>query len=317
MKTKLILPMLLMALPLCVSAQQEEQYTQFMFYKLGLNPGYAGGQDGATVAALVRSQWMGFEGAPQTQLITFNMPLLNDRIGVGGSVLRQTIGVTSYYTAEGVYAYRIPLGRGVLGLGIQGSVRLLRVDYSSLEGTQPIDTDDAVPASLQSKYIPNFGFGAYYSTDRYYLGLSAPRLLQNNINLSDGQNLINRERRHYYFMGGLLLPLGDQVQFQPQVLLKYVPNTPFDGDVNFNLVFVDRYTAGLSYRLGGAKTNNAGESISLLMAAQLTDYLLLGLSYDATLTDLRNHSSGTVEMGLRYSIGGLSKGKNYVNPRFF
>lgn len=317
MKTKRIIPLLLLALPMCMSAQQEEQYTQFMFYKLGLNPGYAGGQDGATVSALVRSQWMGFEGAPQTQLITFNMPLLNDRIGVGGSVLRQTIGVTTYYTAEGVYAYRLPLGRGVLGLGLQASVRLLRVNYGALQGTQPIDLDAAVPASLQSKYIPNFGFGAYYSTDRYYLGLSAPRLLQTNINLADEQGLINRERQHFYFMGGLLLPMGDHVQFQPQLLLKYVKNTPFDGDVNFNLIFIEKYTAGLSYRLGGSKSNNAGESLSLLLAAQLTDKLLLGLAYDATLTELRNHTSGTMEMALRYSIGGRSQGRIFVNPRFF
>lgn len=318
MKTKFILPILLMtALPLWVSAQQEEQYTQFMFYKLGFNPGYAGGQDGVTVSALVRNQWIGFEGAPQTQLVTFNMPLLNDRIGVGGSVLRQTIGVTSMYTAEGVYAYRLPLGRGVLGLGLQASVRLLRVNYAALEGTQPIDIDGAVPPSMQSKYVPNFGFGAYYSTDRYYLGLSAPRLLQNNINLSDVQALVNRERRHYFFMGGLLLPMGEKVQFQPQLLLKYVDNAPFDGDVNLNLVFNDKYTTGLSYRLGGAKSNNAGESISLLMAAQITDQILLGLAYDATLTELRNYSSGALEVALRYSVGGRSKGKEYVNPRFF
>ncbi len=319
MKTNRILSTLLImwALPLCLLAQQEEQYTQFMFYKLGFNPGYAGSQDGITISALVRSQWMGFEGAPQTQLVTFNMPLLNDRIGVGASVLRQTIGVTSYYTAEGVYAYRIPVGRGTLGLGLQGSVRLLRVNYTDLEGTQSIDIDNAVPGAIQSKYVPNFGFGAYYSTERYYLGLSAPRLLQNNINLADEQNLINRERRHYYFMGGLLLPLGEKVEFQPQMLLKYVPATPFDGDVNFNLVFVEKYTAGLSYRIGGAKNNNAGEAISLLLAAQLTDHILLGMSYDATLTELRHFSNGTMEVALRYSVGGRSTGKGYVNPRFF
>lgn len=317
MKTKRIIPFLLLALPLCLSAQQEEHYTQFMFYKLGINPGYAGGQDGATISALVRNQWMGLDGAPQTQLITFNMPLLNDRIGVGGSVLRHTIGVTSFYTADGVYAYRLPLGRGVLGLGLQASVRLLRVDYAALEGTQPVDLDPAVPSSLQSKYMPNFGFGAYYSTDRYYLGLSAPRLLQNNINLADEQALINRERQHFFFMGGLLLPMGDNVQLQPQLLLKYVKGTPFDGDVNLNLIFVEKYTAGLSYRLGGSKSNNTGEAISLLLAAQITDKFLLGLAYDATLTELRNYSSGTMEMALRYSIGGRSQGRIFVNPRFF
>jgi type IX secretion system PorP/SprF family membrane protein len=318
MKKKYIIPMLLLGLPILAMAQQEEQYTQFMFYKLGFNPGYAGSQDGATVSALVRNQWMGLDGAPQTQLVTFNMPLLNNRIGVGGSVLRQSIGVTNYYTAEGVYAYRPRVGRGTLGLGLQASVRLLRVDYGALQGTQPIDIDEAVPASLQSKYVPNFGVGAYYSTDRYYLGISAPRLLQNNIDLADVQGaIINRERQHFFFMGGLLLPVGDKVQFQPQLLLKYVKNTPFDGDVNFNFIFVEKYTAGLSYRLGGSKSNNVGEAVSLLLAAQITDNLLLGVSYDATITDLRNYNSGTVELAVRYSIGGSSKGREYINPRFF
>lgn len=298
-------------------AQQEEQYTQFMFYKLGFNPGYAGGQSGATISVLARNQWIGFDGAPQTQLVTFNMPLLNDRIGIGGSILRQSIGVTSYYTAEAAYAYRIKAGRGVLGLGLQGSVRLLRIDYAALEGTQSIDIDNAVPPSLQSKYIPNFGFGAYYHTDRYYIGLSAPRLLESNIVLNEEQLLLNKERRHYYFMGGVLLPLGESVQLQPQALLKFVPDVPFDADLNVNFIFAEKFTTGLSYRLGGDAFRNNGESVSLLLAAQITDNLLLGLSYDATLTDLRNHSSGTAEMAIRYGFGGISKGKDFVSPRFF
>lgn len=308
---------LLIFSPISIFAQQEEQYTQFMFYKLGFNPGYAGGQSGANISVLARNQWIGFDGAPQTQLITFNTPLLNDRVGLGGSILRQSIGVTSYYTAEAAYAYRIKAGRGVLGLGLQGSVRLLRINYAALDGTQSIDIDNAVPASLQSKYIPNFGFGAYYNTDRFYLGISAPRLLQNNIVINDEALFVNKERRHYYFMGGLILPLGESVQLQPQMLLKFISDVPFDADLNCNFIFNERFTTGLSYRLGGNSDTNNGESVSLLLAAQVTDNLLLGISYDATLTDLRNHSSGTAEIALRYGIGGISKGKDFVSPRFF
>jgi type IX secretion system PorP/SprF family membrane protein len=318
MKNKLLIILAaLLVSPLSLFAQQEEQFTQFMFYKLGFNPGYAGGQSGAAISILARNQWIGFDGAPQTQLITFNAPLLNDRVGVGGSILRQSIGVTSYYTAEAAYAYRIKAGRGVLGLGLQGSVRLLRINFSALEGTQAIGIDNAVPASLQSKYIPNFGFGAYYNTDRFYVGLSAPRLLQNNMIINDEALFLNKERRHYYFMGGLIIPLGEAVQLQPQMLLKFVSNVPFDADLNCNLIFNERFTTGLSYRIGGNAINNNGESVSLLFAAQITDNLLLGMSYDATLTELRNHSSGTAEIALRYGIGGISKGKDFVSPRFF
>jgi type IX secretion system PorP/SprF family membrane protein len=314
---KYIIPFICLFLPLGLIAQQEEQYTQFMYYKLGFNPGFAGGQDGPAVSALVRSQWIGFEGAPQTQLITFNTPLANDRVGIGASVLRQTIGVTSNYTMEGSYAYRLPLGRGTLGLGLQASLRLLRVDYAALQGVQPIDTDAAVPGSLQSKYIPNFGFGSYYSTDRFYLGLSAPRLLQNSVNLAEIQNTANRERQHFYFMGGVLLRVGEKVQLQPQLLLKYVNNTPIDGDVNFNVIFVEKFTTGLSYRLGGRKDTNAGEAISLLLGAQVSDNILLGLSYDASLTELRNYSNGSFEVMLRYTGKGRSTGSEFINPRFF
>jgi hypothetical protein len=118
-------------------------------------------------------------------------------------------------------------------------------------------------------------------------------------------------------MSGVLIPLSDNVKFQPQALLKYVKGAPFDADVNFNLIFMDKLTTGISYRLGGSKQNGLGESVSLVISALMGKNLMLGLSYDSTLSQLRQYNSGSVEAVLRYFINGKSSSGNFENGRFF
>lgn len=296
-------------------AQQEEQYTQFMHYKLGLNPAYAGKDGAPSVSALIRSQWLGIDGAPQTQLLTYNMPVLNNRAGIGATVVRQSIGVSESYTVDGNYAYHLRLGRGYLGIGIQASLRMLRVDFAKLEGTQPVTTDGAIPTGYQSRYVPNFGAGIYYSGKNMYFGISVPRLLSSSIDFASTDN--NNETQHLYLMGGVKFPLGEKVQIQPQILLKYVQGAPFDGDVNLSFVFMDKFTTGFSYRLGGSKVSSIGESVSLLLAYQISNDLMFGLSYDMTLTDLKKYNTGSVEGVVRYFFGGKKQEGGFVNPRFF
>ena len=300
-----------------LTAQQEDQFTQFMYYKMGYNPGAAGSDGATTITALVRSQWIGLDGAPETQLVNFSMPLLNQRIGVGGSIVRSTIGFSERYAADAVYAYRIPMGRGTLGIGVQASVRLFRLNFRQARGVQPINMDNAVPAGIRSQYTPNFGAGVYYNSDVFYIGFSIPRLLQNNIDLSDEEGTISRELRHFYAMGGLNLKVSDEIRLQPQVLLKYVKNAPFDADVNVNALFMDRFTAGFSYRIGGSKENGLGESLAVLLGAEVTENIMFGVSYDATLSELRNYSSGTVEGVFRYRIQGKAEGEEFDNGRIF
>ncbi len=297
--------------------QQEEQFTQFMYYKMGFNPGYAGSNEAPCISILARNQWLGIEGAPETQLLTFNMPLFNQRVGIGATVSRHTIGLTQRVTAEAVYAYRIRVGRGTLGLGLQGSIRLIRSNFNDAESTEPRENDVAIPVGIQSKYVPNFGAGIYYGSKRFFFGISAPRFLQNNIDLADGDGVLSKEVTHLYVMGGTLLDLSETVQLQPQLLLKYVKGAPFDGDVNFNFIFSEKFTTGLSYRLGGSKESGIGESVSLVFGVQINDDILFGVSYDYTLSKLRDHNSGSIEAMLRYCIGGRSKGDEFVNPRFF
>ena len=298
-------------------AQQEEQFTQFMYYKQGINPGYAGSEEALTLTAFSRNQWLGLEGAPQTQLVSIVAPVLNQRIGIGGNILRQTIGVTDMYTLDGMYAYRLKVPRGFLGIGIQASVRMLRVDFSSLQGTQPIAQDEAVPEGIQSKFVPNFGAGIYYNARNFYLGFSVPRLLNANIDLANDGGVIAKEVTHAYLMSGGIIPISDQLQLQPQILLKYVKGAPFDADVNFNLIIANKFTTGLSYRIGGSKESGIGEAISLLLGIQLSENILLGLSYDATVSELRKYNSGTIEGMVRYRVGRKDETEDVDNPRFF
>ncbi|MEM9885114.1 MAG: type IX secretion system membrane protein PorP/SprF [Bacteroidota bacterium] len=299
-------------------AQQDEQYTQFMFNKLRYNAAYAGSNGSPSVTAIHRSQWIGLEGAPTSQVVSFDMPLLKNRIGVGGNVVRNVIGVSEAITIDGSYAYRIPLGPGIMGLGLQASLRYFNTDFTDLTATQPIGSDNAIPMGVQSKFVPNFGLGFYYHTEEFYLGFSAPRLLRNNIDLADDEGIISREIQHFYVMGGVIIG-EDDFKFLPQMLIKYNPTVPFDADINASIILLDRITIGATYRLGGSKEKGFGESIGGLFSAQVNDDLLLGISYDATLSDLRNFQDGSIELALRISFGDREDApdKEYVNPRHF
>ncbi len=299
-------------------AQQEQQYTQFVYNKLSLNPGYAGSHDGACLTGFYRNQWMGLEGSPETMGLSFDMPLLSKRIGVGLNLVRNTIGITERWTLDGIYSYRIPMGRGTLAIGVQGSVRYFGNDYgdSRLLATQPIEIDGAIPEGEHNKYIPNFGAGLYYSSERFYFGVSAPRFLLNNIDFNSANGLANgKEVIHLYGMVGVIFNLNETIKFQPQALFKYADNSPFDTDINASFIFNNKFTAGLTYRTGGSQAS-AGESIDLLLAAHFTPQFLLGVSYDFTLSDLKEYNNGSIEIVLRYCFSS-AEGKDIINPRFF
>lgn len=296
-------------------AQQEAQFTQFMYNKLGYNPGYAGSNIGTCFTGLIRQQWLGLEGAPGSQLFSFNMPLNENRVGIGANIWRNTIGVSETINIDLAYAYRLQMETGTLGIGVMGSGRYFQSDFSK---TDPIQAgDNTIPVGMQSKLLPNFGVGVYFSNDKMFLGASAPRLLENNIDLGDDQTIVSREVRHLYFMGGLVFPMSETTEFQPQVLVKYVQGAPIDADLNLNLIFNKKYSLGASYRFGGSDEIGIGESIDILLGAQLTEALMVGFAYDITLSEIQDHNNGTVEAMVRYCLEGDSGGDEYLNPRFF
>ena len=297
------------------AAQQEDQFTMFMQNKIGLNPAYAGVEDGAIITSIVRNQWLGFEGAPKTQLVNVSLPQLGGKVGLGGSIMHHTIGFTERYSAEIGYSYPLDVLAGELRLGIQTSVRYIISNFNQAEGTQPIDIDPSVPLGFKSKYVPNFGAGIYFSSDNVYLGFSVPRLLSNNIDFSDETVVITKEVLHAYLMGGSEFKLNENIKMNVNVLLKYVDGAPFDADVNINVNFMETFTVGGGYRLGGSEEVGLGESVSALMGIGIGENIDFGFAYDFTLSELKQYNSGSIEGFIIYKFGGDSGGGDLENPR--
>ena len=315
---KLIFSLVCMACFLGLSAQQELQYTQWMNSKLSINPAYAGSNFSPCLTGIYRNQWIGFDKSPETQQLSYDMSLNNDRVGIGANLYRNSIGITEYITFDAIYSYRIPVGNGFLGLGAQASIRNLTNDFSDpgLVSAVPAGPDGAIPQGQVSKFVPDFGFGVYYNTERFYLGASIPRLLNNDIDLEDiGDTQLGREVEHVYLMGGYKIGLTDNLELFPQALVKYADNSPLDIDFNASLLINDKYTVGGTYRFCG-DDDSFGESIDVLLGAQFTSHIFVGLSWDFTLSEIRDATDGTLEIALRYCFES-SEGEEFANPRFF
>jgi len=305
--------LLLLCVAAPLTAQQDAQYTQFMYNKLGFNPAYAGAVESTTFQVAARQQWLGLEDAPSSQVATLNASLTGAGTGFGARMSRITVGLEQQYNVEGSYAYRIPIGRGSrLGLGVMASARYFNVEYQKATPVQGGGQDIAIPGGTESKVLPNFGAGIYIDGPSYYFGISAPRLLQNDIDLGSEETIISREIRHFYFMGGYKFVLNDKLALEPQMLAKYVNGAPFDADFNVTAHVGTSLFTGVSYRLGGS---GGGESASALIGMYLNEHLSMCLTYDLGLSDLKDAQSGSIELVVGYSLGGRSAATNVIDPR--
>ena len=292
--------------------------TQFMFNKLAYNPAYAGSQEYTELTGIVRSQWVGFPGAPKTQQLSANIPLLDQRLGLGLTAMNHSIGITEYQTLEGSYSYRIRTNEhGYLGLGLQSSYRRYSLDFNNdnLIAIDGISIDpNIVNGSLNANSI-NFGGGIYLVQGDFYLGISIPRFSDTDLPLGNSDLNIS-EQRVFYAMTGIKRRLNQQWSITPQLLIRYVENLPWDMDANVTLTYDEFFSIGASYRHGGDR-NSLGESLDLIVSVHINDSLMLGAAYDYNLTDLGRQSSGSFEGVVRYRIG-AERGKIIdINPRYF
>ncbi len=296
--------------------QQDAQYTQFMDMKLAYNPAFSGASSGTEIQALARQQWVGLDGAPSSQVLTFNTPFTASGTGLGAVIGRQSLGLENNYTGTLSYAYRIQLRRGArIGLGISASARQFTVDFQDASPIQGGGVDQSIPLGQETKIVPNFGAGIYFDSPKFYAGISAPRLLENNIDFTSTQTIISREVRHLYAMAGLSLLLSEQFQLQPQLLVKLVEGAPFDADFNLTAALGRSVELGASYRLGGSKESGLGESISLLAAFFVSNKLQLGMAYDLGMSELRQQHNGSIGIRLRYLVRGRPAPITVVDPR--
>ena len=298
-------------------AQQERQYTQFMFNQLSFNPAYAGTQASPTFLALYRNQWMGLEGSPESALLQYHQSLLNERVGIGGTLSRTSVGINRNITADIAYSYRMHTQVGVFSAGLQASMRNIRQNWADgrLSAAQGIATDAAIPMEPGNRTVANFGAGLYFQGEQLFGGIAVPRLVHNNIETADLGGEISREVRHFYTMVGYAFTPSETVKITPQALLKIVQNSPIDADINVMALWNKKFTTGITYRTGSGKTARGGESLDLLAGFQATDHLFFALSYDIPFTKLRNYNNGSIEAVARYVLRPVEEDVEYVSPR--
>jgi len=292
-----------------VQAQQDAQYTQYMYNTLSVNPAYAGSREVFSAVLLHRSQWVGVEGAPTTQTLSAHTPITKNLMGIGLNITNDAIGPSRETYIDASYSYGIEIGReSQLNFGIKAGAHLLDIDYSKLDIFD--STDPNFQNNVENKFSPQFGLGALLFAEKYYVGLSVPNILEtkhfeqsNNTN----SNSIAKERISYYFMGGYVFDVSDNLKFKPTLLTKLTEGTPFQIDVSANFLLYEKLTLGAAYRWDAA--------ISGLVAFQFTDSWMLGFAYDTDTTKYTNYNSGSFEVFLRFEL--FKKYNKMVTPRFF
>jgi len=295
-----------------LTAQQDHQYTQFMYNKLLINPAYAGTRGVPTMMGIFRSQWVGFEGAPQSFLLGVHSPFLSQRVGVGVNLSHQKIGLNRDFTGSLAYSYDLIARKAMsLRVGLSGSVRSKGIAF--IDAKPGAISDPSFDIANTNEILGNVGAGIYATfSEKVYLGLSVPRLYTNRVGFNPGVTQVAEEALHYYAMAGLILPIGEDINLMPAVLAKYVQNAPFNADINLNLDVRQKFTAGISYRMGG---DASGDSVDLLAFWQATPQMGIGAAYDFPLSTLKNYTAGSIEIVFQADLKKRKKGMS--NPRFF
>ncbi len=306
-----------------VHAQQEVQYSQYMFNMLAVNPAYAGSRDVLSMTGLYRQQWANISNA-NTASFTIDMPIKKEKVGVGLQAYRDQIGIFTNTGLYGSYAYRVKVSqRTTLSMGIQGGVNNLVGDFRDIitaynTGGTGINNDPTFSGGI-NKWLPNVGVGLYLSNDRGYIGLSAPTLIQNVIGVTGKADSTARQDRHYFLMAGFVVGLGRSLALKPSFLVKATRDAAAF-DFNLNLWIKDRIAIGGSWRTNNSNfkspfSNNGGDAVVGLLEIQLTDQFRLGYSYDFMLNGLGKRAGATHEAMLRYEFG-YRKAK-ILTPRYF
>lgn len=303
MRTKILIFALMLT---CYAgfAQQDAQYTQYMYNTININPAYAGSRGVMSVFGLHRTQWVGLDGAPTTNTFSLNTPIRNSNLGVGFSLVNDRIGPTSDNTISADISYTIPMNEVYkLSFGVKASGNIFNLDTDKLDPSNPIDPN---LQNFNNEFSPNFGAGVYLHSDKLYLGLSVPNFLQDS-KYNDNEVAVFQERMNFYFIGGYVFDVSPSIKFKPAFLTKMVTGSPLQLDASANFLFFDKFMLGGAYRWDAA--------VSALAGFQVTDGLFIGYSYDMETTNLRRYNSGSHEVFLRFEL--FNKVSKMVSPRFF
>jgi type IX secretion system PorP/SprF family membrane protein len=289
-----------------IKAQQDAQFSQYMFNTMAFNPAYAGSAELLNASLLYRSQWVGFDGAPQTQTFTANTALKNRSLAVGGSIYNDVLGPEHRFGLYGDFAYRIIFPKSKLSFGLSAGFEIFNGNFTSLD---IIDQNDlAFAQNVTGKFLPNAGFGVYYYSKKYYIGFSTPKLIQNTIyEAVDGTPTAGKQEINYYFTAGYVFTLNRDIKFKPAFLFKFTRNAPAQLDLNMNFLFIEKFWIGVMFR--------PNDAYGFLFQYQINDQLRFGYSIDISTYELAIYNNGTHEFMLSYDFG-YNRTK-IRSPRYF
>lgn len=298
-------------------SQQDNLYTQYGQTKLYYNPGYAGQEDQYSITARHRNQWSGIQGGPSGQALLINFPTVYNVLGFGLSINRNSVGIQEKNEVAGMYSYKLKIKEVNLNLGLQASFRQFANDFTK-DGLFAIDGFEIDPSISQERFstnVFNVGAGLYLNAQRFYLGVSVPRLVKADID-SEATNSLSQETRHIYGMFGLNFNLGSFWQLRQNNLFKYSENAPFDFDSQAIFIYQDQVHLGLNLRAGGSQKSLL-ESTGIILGFRFSPKILASMSYDFNTTELREFENGSFEILLKYDFIKDKTPKLIQNPRYY
>ncbi|PWS30563.1 PorP/SprF family type IX secretion system membrane protein [Pedobacter paludis] len=322
MKRILTLLILFQLIARLAHAQQDAQFSQYMFNGIYINPAYAGYKEQLNVHAFYRTQWTGIEGAPKTMSVAVDAIANDGNVGLALQVSSDKLGAQRNLSAYANYAYRIPVnadGTSRLAFGLGVGIVQLGIDGALLN---PNDFEVNQPVGMQSTIVPDARAGVYFSNDRFYAGFSADNLVSQYIDI-DRYAFIAQPKPHYYLTAGMLVPLSRDILLKPSFLLKDDRGGPTSLDLNAFFILAEKFWIGGSYRTGvklyskSYLQKDLSNLNSAVAAIQLfpTQNLRIGYAYDFSIGPLQGYSSGTHEISIGYFFN--RKNARMLTPRYF
>lgn len=313
--------LIVVALVSVVYAQQDPQYSMYMFNGQYLNPAYVGSKGVVDITGIYRYQWAGqnFDGSPQSASLGVNTPFRKEQYALGLYAGFDHIGHVNMFNLVGQFAYRIPVKKSKISLGVQAG--FYHFDNNGLKHNL-YDPNDASYQNEQVFFTPNVGTGIYAYSKRYYIGAAMPHLLNMKLGnewFNGGSNSdVTRQYRHLFITGGIVVGKETAtVKFKPSFLMKYAQGVDKkipDFDLNANFLIVDRFWLGAGVRTGGNRVGPYFSDIVGMFECLVTQQLRVGYSYDYILSNLSDFSTGSHEIMIGYQFG-FDK-KKFVNVRY-
>lgn len=300
---------LILFIVLCASkveAQQDPQYTQYMYNMNIINPAYSGSTEGLAVGALYRSQWIGLDGGPETFTFNIHSPV-GKKVGLGLSIIADQIGPVKETNAYVDFSYTIPVGTvNKLAFGIKGGFTFHDIGIAESQ-ISLIDQGDPFFANAINETSPNVGAGAYfYRPNKYYVSVSIPNIL-NGVHLDANGTKIGSESEHFFAAAGYVFDLSKNFKLKPHALLKYALDAPISYDINANVFMFDVVEVGLGYRIE--------DSFIGMINFQVSNNIRIGYAYDAIQSDLDIVTSSSHEIFINFDLNFSTKVSR--SPRYF